>query len=45
MVLPRKKIIKFSQTYVLGKRFSDKFNKQNTKAMNDKKIDNDESNE
>ena len=30
--------------YILGKQFSDKFNKLYTKSMNDNKIDNDEYN-
>ena len=41
----KNKIIKFSQMYILGKQFSDKFNKQYAKSMNDNKIDNDEHNE
>ena len=41
----RNKIIKFSQMYILGKQFSDKFSKQYAKSMNDNKIDNDEHNE
>ena len=41
----RNKIIKYSQMYILSKQFSDKFNKLNTKSMNDNKIDNDEYNE
>ena len=31
--------------YILGKQFSDKFNRLYTKSMNDNKIDNDEHNE
>ena len=38
----RKKIIKYSQMYILAKQFSDKFNKLYTKSMNDNEIDNDE---
>ena len=41
----RNKIIKYSQMYILGKQFSDKFNKVYTKSKNDNKIDNDENNE
>ena len=41
----RKKIIKYSQMYILAKQFSDKFNKLYTKSMNDNKIDKDEYNE
>ena len=41
----RNKTIKYSQMYVLGKQFSDKFNKLYTKSMNDNKIDNDGNNE
>ena len=40
-----KKIIKYSQMYILSKQFSDNFNKLYTKSMNDNKIDNDEFNE
>ena len=31
--------------FILGKQFSDKFNRLNTKSLNDNKIDNDEYNE
>ena len=41
----RNKIIKFLQMYILSKQFSEKFDKLNTKSMNDNKIDNDEYNE
>ena len=41
----RNKIIKYSQSYILSKQFSDKFNKLYTKSLNDNKIDNDEYNE
>ena len=41
----RNKIIKYSQMYILGKQFSNKFNKLYTKSMNDNKIDNEEYNE
>ena len=41
----RKKIIKYSQMYILSKQFSDKFNRIYTKSMNDNLIDNDEYNE
>ena len=41
----RKKIVKYSQIYILAKKFSDKFNKLYTKSMSDNKIDNDEYNE
>ena len=40
----RNKIIKYSQMYILSKKFSDKFIKLYTKSMNDNKIDNDTSN-
>ena len=38
----RNKIMKFSQKYILGKQFSDKFNKLYTKSMKANKIDNDD---
>ena len=41
----RKKILKYSQMYILSKQFSDKFKRLYTKSMNDNKIDNDEYNE
>ena len=41
----RNKIIKYSQMYILSKRFSDKFNKLYTESRNDNKIDNDGYNE
>ena len=40
-----KKIIKFSQMYILSKQYNDKFSKLYTKSMIDNKIDNDEYNE
>ena len=40
-----KKIIKYSRMYILSEQFSDKFDKLDTKSMNDNKIDNDEYNE
>ena len=40
-----KKIIKYSQMYILSKQFSNKLNKLYTKSMNDNKINNDEYNE
>ena len=41
----KNKIMKYSQTYILSKQFSDKFNKLYTKSMKDNKTDNDEFNE
>ena len=41
----RNKIIKYSHMYFLSKQFSDKFNRQSTKSVNDNKIDNYEYNE
>ena len=41
----RNEMIKYSQMYILGKQFSDKFNKVYTKSMNDNKLDKDEYNE
>ena len=38
----RNKIMKFSQMYILGKQFSDKFNKLYTKSKKANKIDNDD---
>ena len=38
----RNKIMKFSQKYILGKQFSDKFNKLYTKSKKANKIDNDD---
>ena len=41
----RNKIIKYSQMYILSKKFSDKFNNLYIKSLNYKKIDNGEYNE
>ena len=41
----RNKIIKYSQMFILSKKFSVKFYKLYTNSMNDNKIDNDEYNE
>ena len=41
----RKRNIKYSQMYILGKQFSDKFNQICTISMNDNKKDNDKYNE
>ena len=41
----RNKIIKYSQMYISGKQFSDKFAKLYIRSMNDNKVDNDEYNE